>query len=78
MPEPLLTIRDLRIRIPGLGREEARRLGAAVARELAALPPAASSPGELGTVHLRVHGSAAQGPDQLAAQIAASLRRSLS
>lgn len=77
MPEPALTIRDLRIRVPGLGREEARRLGEAVARELAANPPAVSGPRQLGALDLRVHGTAAGGTQQLASQIAASLRHSL-
>lgn len=77
MAEPALTIRDLRLRVPGLGREEARRLGEAVARELAANPPAASGPRQLGALDLRVPGAAAGGTQQLASQIAASLRRSL-
>jgi hypothetical protein len=77
MPEPKLTIRDLRIRVPGIGREEARRLGAEVARELAAKPIATAGPRELGALHLRVRGSARDGTQQLASKIAASLRGSL-
>jgi hypothetical protein len=77
MAEPVLTIRDLRIRVPGMGREEARRLGEAVARELAANPPSTATPRQLGAVKLRVAGSAASGTQQLASQIAASLRGSL-
>lgn len=76
-PKPNLTIRDLRIRVPGLGREEARRLGEAVARELAQHPPAAAQNRELGSIQLRVPGSPARGTQQLASHIAASLRRSL-
>jgi hypothetical protein len=77
MPEPTITIRDLRLRVPGLGREEARRLGEAVARELAENPPAVTGPRELGAVDLRVHAAAGLGTQQLASQIAASLRRTL-
>ena len=77
MPEPTLTIRDLRLRVPGLGRGEARRLGEAVARALAENPPAVATSRRLGAVDLRVHASAAHGTDHLAGQIAASLRRSL-
>ncbi|HEX2854247.1 MAG TPA: hypothetical protein VHO24_13510 [Opitutaceae bacterium] len=77
MAEPAITIRDLRIRVPGMGRAEARRLGEAVARELAAHPPAVSTPRQLGAINLRVTGSAAGGTQQLASQIAASLRGSL-
>lgn len=77
MPEPQLTIRDLRIRVPGLSRAEAHRLGEAVARELTRNPPAAGAARDLGNVAVRITGSPAQGMPQLAARIAASVRRTV-
>jgi hypothetical protein len=77
MPEPTITIRDLRIRVPGMGRVEARRLGEAVAQELANNPPTSATPRDLASLTVRMNGSAAQGTQQLATQIAASLRKGL-
>lgn len=77
MADPVLTIRDLRIRVPGMGREAARRLGEAVARELAGNPGAPSLSRQLSHVDLRVQASVDQGTQALARQIAASVRRSL-
>ena len=82
MPDPALTIRDFRLRVPGLGPEEARRLGEAVARELAARPPRPRSPSpsstNLASLTLRVQAGTGGGVQSLAARIAESLRRSLS
>jgi hypothetical protein len=77
MSEPTLTIRELRLRVPGLGRAEAQRLGEAVARELASQPPMSAAPRALDHLAVRVHGTSAQGVPQLAARIAASIRRSV-
>ena len=77
MPDPAITIRDLRIRVPGLTRAEAHRLGEAVARELAANPPASTTPRELGSLVVRMNGTPAHGIPQLAAHIAASVRTGL-
>ena len=77
MSEPALTIRDLRIRVPGMGAEAARRLGEAVARELAAHPPVTATPRRISALDLRIRATGTGGVQPLAAQIAASLRASL-
>jgi hypothetical protein len=77
MAEPAVTIRDLRIRVPGLSRAEAHRLGEAVAREIAQRPPTATSARDLSQLTVRINGSMAQGTSQLAAKIAASVRKGI-
>jgi hypothetical protein len=75
MVEGELTIGDLHLRLPGRGPEEARRLGAAVARHLAdpGISPRVSR--KIGTMNLRVEAGAGVSTEALAAQIALAIRR---
>lgn len=77
MPEPSLHINNLHLRVPGLGREEARRLGEAVARELAKSPPPPNGRREIGTVAIRMPAPSNASTTTLASQIAARIRQTL-
>jgi hypothetical protein len=72
-----IRIDDLRLRVPGLSREQAQRLGETVAARLADLHLEEASRGRIPALTVRVrHGSAAS-VERLADDIIAQLRRSL-
>lgn len=79
MAEAHIRIQDLRLRLrlPGVGPAEARRLAQEVVRELAAHPPTATHSGSVGVVELKVAASSTGGTGPLAVRIADSLRRAL-
>lgn len=77
MAEPNLTIRDLRIRVPGVSQADAMRLGEAVARELANHPPQSAAPRAIDHLTVRMHGTMDHGTSQLATKIAASVRKGI-
>ena len=77
MSEPALQIDRLTLRVPGLGAEEGRRLGLAVAERLRDLDPSAAGIHELGRLTIRVEGGAGRGIERLAEQIARAIYRGI-
>jgi hypothetical protein len=76
MNPPLVHIQELRLRAPGLTREQARHLGEALARRLANLQPAANRRNIAGLA-VNVRPPASASIDTMADAIADGIRRRL-
>jgi hypothetical protein len=72
-----IQIHDLRLRVPGLSREQARQLGETVARRLADVHLSGTSASSISALSLRVPVGAPVSVDRLAHNIVAGIRRSL-
>jgi hypothetical protein len=72
-----IRIDGLRLRVPGLSREQARRLGETVASRLADLHLEEVSHGRIPALTVHVRHSSVASVERLADEIIAQLRRSL-
>ncbi len=72
-----IRIDELHLRVPGLGREEARRLGEEVARRLSRELPPTVRPQRLSSLDLRAAVPAGTPREKLADAIVLAVRRSL-
>jgi hypothetical protein len=77
MAAETIRIDELHLRVPGLGREEARRLGEEVARRLAEELPREGRPQRLASLDLRTSVPATTPRAGLADAIVRAIRRSL-
>lgn len=70
-------INDLRLRVPGLSREQARTLGESVARHLAEVAPGIKRSVKMPTISIRIDQPANRSIEPLAREIANRIRTRL-
>jgi hypothetical protein len=77
MARETVRIEQLRLRLPGLSMEQARRFGQEVARQVAEGLPAEGRHTRMGAAQVRVHSPASAPRDQLARNVALRILESL-
>ncbi len=77
MDGEILSVKQLRIRVPGISAEQARSLGDDVAQRVADGLPEQVRPRQLGALDLRVMAPSGTGRDRLAPLIAEAILRGL-
>lgn len=71
-------INEMRLRVPGLRREQAQRLGEIVAERLARHTLAGDQQGRvIPSLNIRLHSNAGSSVEQMASEIAGSIGRSI-
>ena len=77
MSQPIVKIEELRLRVPGMNSQEARRFGEQVARQLAGQLPGLVRSQQIGSLHVRVNLPNGAAHRDLPASIAGNIARRL-